>query len=105
MTVIYAVNATAGLCAARGDDRSAGVLHGAAEAATAERGIEFTASDALITQQLLERPRNESDRRCGTWHARKGGRLPSMPRSIERSARRRSGSWSDEATVAAVRSR
>lgn len=54
MTVIYAVNATAGLCAARGDDRSAGVLHGAAEAATAERGIEFTASDALITQQLLE---------------------------------------------------
>ena len=54
VTVIYAVNATAGLCAARGDDRSAGVLHGAAEAATAERGIEFTASDALITQQLLE---------------------------------------------------
>ena len=54
VTVIYAVNATAGLCAARGDDRSAGVLHGAAEAATAERGMEFTASDALITQHLLE---------------------------------------------------
>src|SRR4051794_20026117 len=54
VTVIYAVNATAGLCAARGDDRSCGVLHGAAEAATAERGIEFTASDALIAQHLLE---------------------------------------------------
>ena len=54
VTMIYAVNATAGLCAARRDDRSAGVLHGAAEAATAERGIEFTASDELIAQQLLE---------------------------------------------------
>ena len=51
--VLAGLSAAAGLAAARGDDRSAGMLRGCAEATADDGGLPWSSSDELIEAQLL----------------------------------------------------
>ena len=52
-TVISAVHSAAGACALAGDDRAAGVLRGAAEAAADDHELQLSGPDTLVEEHLL----------------------------------------------------
>jgi tetratricopeptide (TPR) repeat protein len=53
-TVISALTSVAGLMAARGRDRSAGILRGAAERAMRSQGLTLSGPDVLVDERLLD---------------------------------------------------
>jgi predicted ATPase/class 3 adenylate cyclase len=59
-TVISALTSVAGLMAARGDGRQAGILRGAAEEASRTHGLALSGADVLVDQRLLD-PLGETD--------------------------------------------
>ena len=82
-TVLASVNMTAGLAAALGDDRTAGMLRGCAEAAADDSGLPWSSTDELV-ESLLLAPAAE---RLGesAWNAaRMRGRALAMPDAVER---------------------